>query len=124
MTSLSDHQGRSADIMSKGIQMGGGTILRPKSSCKCFIVSNLKIFYLIISRSVSVLFSDNIKNWLLNMDNLIFRALHVPELCLDVEDPDLLHLQHLVVAGPVVEGVVPLGEVIHHVGRIEDGNPC
>ena len=121
MTSLSDPQGRSADIMSKGIQMGGGTILRPNN---LFQRLKLQIFYLIISRSVSVLFSDNIKDGLLNMDNLIFRALHVPELSLDVQDPDLLHLQHLVVAGPVVEGVVPLGEVIHHVGRIEDGDPC
>lgn len=35
-----------------------------------------------------------------------------------------LHLHHLVVAGAVVERITPLGEIIQHVARVEDGHPA
>jgi hypothetical protein len=39
--------------------------------------------------------------------------LHVLELY--VGDPQLLHLENLIVAGPLVERIGPLREVVHHV---------
>jgi hypothetical protein len=39
--------------------------------------------------------------------------LHVLELY--VGDPQLLHLEYLIVAGPLVERIGPLGEIVHHV---------
>ena len=80
--------------------------------------------YLVISGAVSVLFSDNIKDGLLNMNYLIFSPLHISQLGLHVQHSDLLHLQHFIIAGSVVEWIVPLSEVVHHVGRVQDGNPC
>lgn len=59
---------------------------------------------------MSLLLPDNIKDWLLHAGQL------------GIKHAELLHLEHLLVAGPEIEGVAPLGEVVHHVTLVEDGN--
>jgi hypothetical protein len=47
---------------------------------------------------------------------LLMTDLHVLELY--VGDPQLLHLENLIVAGPLVERIGPLREVVHHVSLL------
>ena len=70
---------------------------------------------------MSQLLPDHVKDGLLNVKEAVLCALHAGQL--SVQDAELLHLEHLVVACPVVEGVGPLGEVVHHVALIEDRDP-
>ena len=70
---------------------------------------------------MSVLFSDDIENWFLNMEQTVLCTLHTRQL--GIKNTQLLHLQHLVVAGSVVEGVGSLGEVVHDIVLVEDALP-
>ena len=70
---------------------------------------------------VSELFPDDVEDGLLDVEEAVLGALHAGQL--RVQHPQLLHLEDLVVAGAVVEGVGPLREVVHHVGLAEDRDP-
>ena len=66
-----------------------------------------------------VLLPDDVENGLLDVEQAELYALHVLQLIHRLP----LHLDLLVVAVPVVEGVGTLGEVVHHVVRAQDGDP-
>lgn len=68
---------------------------------------------------VALLLPDDVEDRLLDVEQLVLDPDHGVEL---VHGP-ALHLDDLVVAGAVVEQVGPLREVVHHVVRVQHGDP-